>query len=145
MEILNVPSYGYLTNKDNMIKSLQSAYSYINSVRQEVEDFMTEVTDPKDNILWMGAGQSYSDIMNPSHMVPSSSLLRVSVDVSCAAGDRIVIVIDSEYGSHFHRADMNGFEIPFTETQETVGVRSYLVLTSENTYQAGTYNIDINS
>jgi hypothetical protein len=40
---------------------------------------------------------------------------------------------------------MNGFEIQFTESTQTISGKAYKVLTSENTYQAGTYNIDINS
>ena len=44
----------------------------------------------------------------------------------------------------FIRADMNGIEIPFTEQIVDIDDYSYSVLTSENAYVAGTYNIDIN-
>jgi predicted ATPase len=65
--------------------------------------------------------------------------------IDTAAGQNLVIVIEDILRDRFVRADMNGVEIQFTETTQTISGKTYKVLTSENTYQAGTYNIDINS
>jgi hypothetical protein len=44
----------------------------------------------------------------------------------------------------FIRADIGGVEIPFTSEDVTIDGHTYRVYTSENTYNEGTYNIDIN-
>ena len=95
--------------------------------------------------FYLGAGTQYSDIMNVEHVINFDGTVSGRYNVTCAQGDHIYIVMDSGFRSSFSRADMNGFEIPFTETTETVDDKEYVVLESVNTYMAGTYEININA
>lgn len=94
--------------------------------------------------FWLGAATSYASIMDEAHQVPLSAGEHVVKDITAASGNNIIIVIGESIRDLFLRADINGVEIPFTETSATIDGKAYKVLTSENTYQAGTYNIDIN-
>ena len=97
----------------------------------------------------LGAGNSYTDLMidadhfNPQYVIPITNDMRGAYDVSVTQGERFIIIV-GEALSGFIRADMNGFEIPFTESTVTVSGNNYKVFTSENAYNAGIYNIDIN-
>ena len=93
------------------------------------------------NNFFLGAGSSYADIMDLAHVIP---IKRGAYTIPVADGQRIFIVIGETLRGQFIRADINGMEIPFTETSVTVGGRTYKVFTSQNTYSAGNYNIDIN-
>ena len=95
--------------------------------------------------FYLGAGTQYSDIMDVEHVINFDGTVSGRYNVTCAQGDHIYIVMDSGFRSSFSRADMNGFEIPFTETTETVDDKEYVVLESVNTYMAGTYEININA
>ena len=95
--------------------------------------------------FYLGAGTQYSDIMDVEHVINFDGTVSGRYDVTCAQGDHIYIVMDSGFRSSFSRADMNGFEIPFNETTETVDDKEYVVLESVNTYMAGTYEININA
>ena len=95
--------------------------------------------------FYLGAGTQYSDIMDVEHVINFDGTVSGRDDVTCAQGDRIYIVMDSGFRSSFSRADMNGFEIPFNESTETVDNKEYVVLESVNTYMAGTYEININA
>lgn len=94
--------------------------------------------------FWLGAGTAYTQIMNISHIISTNNNMRGAYDITANAGDHIYVVMAASLRDGFIRADINGAEIPFTETTVTIDGNSYVVLTSENTYQAGTYNIDIN-
>lgn len=96
------------------------------------------------NSFWLGAGATYNDIMNVSHVIPITNGMRGAYDVSVAAGQHIIVIVGASLAEGFLRADMNGFEIPFTETSIVKDNVTYRVFTSVNTYNAGTYNIDIN-
>ena len=97
-----------------------------------------------ENVFYIGAGSAYTDVLDNAHMKPVSKSMKISTNVTCANGDNIILVILSSFRDNFFRADMNGFEIPFTESTQTVDGVQYNILVSENTYQADTYNIDIN-
>ena len=97
------------------------------------------------NSYWIGAGQSYGDVMTNSHLIPVTTGMKGSYDIRFNQGDRLFIILGSALRDRFVRADMNGFEIPLTEEIISEGDSVYNVLTSENAYVAGTYNIDINS
>ena len=86
--------------------------------------------------FYLGAGTQYSDIMNVEHVINFDGSVSGRYDVTCAQGDHIYIVMDSGFRSSFSRADMNGFEIPFNETTETVDDKEYVVLESINAYAA---------
>lgn len=95
--------------------------------------------------LFLGASTSYTNIMNVNHVISINDHMRGNYNVPCNEGDRIFVVIGKSLRDGFARADMNGVEIPFTETEVTVDGKQYVVFMSRNTYQQGTYNIDINS
>ena len=97
------------------------------------------------NSYWIGAGQSYGDVMTNSYLIPVTTGMKGSYDIRFNQGDRLFIILGSALRDRFVRADMNGFEIPLTEEIISEGDSAYNVLTSENAYVAGTYNIDINS
>ena len=96
------------------------------------------------NSYWLGCGTSYQDVMVNANLKPITDGMRGSYDVVCAQGDHIIIILGESLRPGFIRADMNSFEIPFVETTVTVDGNVYAVLKSQNAYQAGTYNIDIN-
>ena len=94
--------------------------------------------------FWLGAGSTYTDVMNNSNLRPTTNGMRGAYNIDLISGQNIIIVLGESLREGFIRADINGVEIAFTETTQTVGGNTYKVLTSENTYQARTYNIDIN-
>jgi hypothetical protein len=94
--------------------------------------------------FFLGAGNDYSDVMDVEHTIPITNGMRGKYDVTCEDGDHIIVVVGDTLKEGFIRADINGFEIPFTETTVTVNNTKFKVFTSVNTYSAGTYNIDIN-
>jgi len=96
------------------------------------------------NSFWLGAGNSYSDIMNVEHVIPITNGMRGAYDVDVTQGQHIIIVVGESLASGFLRADLNSVEINFTESTVTVDGKNYKVFTSEEAYSAGTYNIDIN-
>ena len=98
------------------------------------------------NSFWLGCGTAYTDVMDgtPAHVIPISNGMRGQYDITAEAGDHIIIIVGESLAAGFIRADINGVEIPFTSETITVDGVQYRVFTSENTYQAGTYNIDIN-
>ena len=96
------------------------------------------------NSFWMGAGNGYTDVMDLEHVVPISNGMRGAYDVRVGEDEHIIIVIGDTLRKGFIRADINGLEISFTESRVTIDEHEYCVLVSDGTYQAGTYNIDIN-
>lgn len=112
--------------------------------------YTQEKTITKYSAFWMGSGDNYQEVMVRENLVPKAprtlpSDLRFSEDVTVAEdGQYIILIMGSSLSEGFIRADMNGFEIPFEAEDITVDNKSYKVYKSLNTYQAGTYNIDIN-
>lgn len=94
--------------------------------------------------LWLGAGSQATDVMVPANLIPASHHMRGAYDVSVSQGQHIIVVVGEALASGFIRADINGVEIDMTESTITQDGNTYKVFTSVNTYQAGTYNIDIN-
>lgn len=95
------------------------------------------------NSFWLGAGNTYSDIMDVDHVIPITNGMRGAYDVDVADGQRIIIIVGDALKDGFLRADLNSVEIPFTETSVTVDGKGYKVYTS-GPWTAGSYNIDIN-
>lgn len=95
--------------------------------------------------FFLGASTSYTNIMNVSHVIPANNGMKGNYSVPCNDGDHIYVVIGKSLRDGFARADMNGVEIQFTESEVTVGGKEYVVFTSKGTIERGTYNIDINS
>ena len=97
------------------------------------------------NSFWLGAGTTYADIMDVSHVIPITNGMKGNYDITIGQGEHIIIVVGDSLRSGFARADMEGVEIPFVESSVIIDGNVYKVFTSVNTYNAGTYNIDINS
>ena len=96
------------------------------------------------NSFWLGAGATYDDVMVNANLIPITNGMRGAYDRSVSNGQYLFVIVGDSLAEGFIRADINGFEIPFTETTETVDGDAYRVFKSVNTYQTGTYNIDIN-
>lgn len=94
--------------------------------------------------VWVGAGNSYQSVMVDANLVQLRQHMRGEVDVTASTGNRIYIIIAESLADGFIRADMNGIEISFTQSIVTIDGKNYKVFASEDTYQAATYNIDIN-
>ena len=94
--------------------------------------------------FWMGGGSSYSSIYNKTDkVVDVSNGMRTSKNITMESGQYIFIVLGNYLKDAFVRADINGVEIPFLPA-DTTTLPGFTIYKSENTYQAGTYNIDIN-
>ena len=92
--------------------------------------------------FFMGSGTQYQDVMNEECRKELIGTLQGDYDVTVKHnGDYIFIIIPTTRREEFRRAklDMNGFEIPIHTTERT----DYIICRTVNTYQAGTYNIDI--
>ena len=94
--------------------------------------------------FWLGAGNTYADIMNVDHVIPITNGMRGAYDINISQGQHIIVVVGETLADKFIRADINGIEIEFNKSTVTIGDTNYKVFTSVNTYQAGTINIDIN-
>lgn len=96
--------------------------------------------------FWIGGGSQASDVMvdDAAHIVQLDEFRRAAKDVELTQGQHIIIVMGEYMRNGFIRADINGIEIGFTETQVTIDDNVYSVFTSENTYNAETINVDIN-
>ena len=94
--------------------------------------------------FFLGGGTTYEDVMDVEHVIPLTHHMRGAHDIEVADGEHIIIVLGESLASGFIRADINGVEITFNESDVVVDEKLYKVFTSENTYQEGTYNIDIN-
>lgn len=133
----NVESFEYDAeiNETSVVKCIAK----ILGVEYERQQIVTHY-----NSFWLGAGTSYLDVMTVANLRPIANGMRGAYDIDAAEDDHIIIVVGESLAQGFIRADLNGFEIPFTESTVTVDGNTYKVFTSEDTYIAGTYNIDIN-
>lgn len=158
--------FGYLERvevyvDDALIGSDESVTEYVinHSIAEDVtikvkaivlgNEYMEEKEVKKYFPYFIGAGNVYTDIMNPEHAIPFNGKLTGSFDVTVNEGEKLFIIIPTYLrdtiirtnilGEEIASVDMNGFEIPFDEST----VDTLTVFTSKNTYQAGTYNIDV--
>lgn len=117
--------------------------------RAKIMGIWYEVTKPITNYssFFLGAGSNYTDLMIDGHFNIEYAIpvKRAAHDVAVADGSHIIIAIGENLRDWFIRADMNGMEIAFNESEPVeVDGKNYIILTSEDTYQEGTINIDIN-
>ena len=90
--------------------------------------------------FFIGAGATYEDVYDPQYTRPYDGDPTGSYTVEVAEGQRIIIILPTADVSKIEQIEMNDFNIPMDTT--TFGI--YTAYTSLNTYQAGTYTIDIN-
>ena len=95
------------------------------------------------NEFYIGAGSTYSDVMDSAHARQLNGTMRHNYDVTFSEGDKLIIVMGASLRPGFIRADLNGVEIELTEQTVTIDDKQYVVLTSEP-WSEGDYNIDIN-
>lgn len=93
---------------------------------------------------FMGAAQNYTQIMDVEHIVPVTTHMRGNYNVTFTQGDKLFIVMSKSFRSAFMRADINGIEIAFNESNVVIDDVDYVVFESVNAFSAGTLNIDIN-
>ena len=94
--------------------------------------------------FFIGGGQTYSEIMNDAHLQPLIGTLEGDYNITIPEdGDHIFIIIPSTREREFRRADLNGIDVQIEIPFARYTFENYIVFKSLNTYQAGTYNIDI--
>ena len=82
--------------------------------------------------------------MNDDHLLPLEGTLEGDYDITIPNdGDHIFIIIPSTREREFRRADLNGIDVQIEIPFARYTFENYIVYKSLNTYQAGTYNIDI--
>lgn len=103
----------------------------------------TQMVD-KVTSFYIGGGNDADEIIDDEHRVDIIDTIEGLYTVELAQNDHLLIVMDSTYASEFNRADMNGFEIPMSQSTVTYGSIEYTVYKSDNIYQSGEYDIYIN-
>lgn len=89
--------------------------------------------------FFIGGGNTLEEALTPENAREVHGTLAGGYDVNIEEGQHIFVLIPTSLQSQVVRMDMNGYEIPmYVQT----GVKN-VVYKSMNTYQAGTYNIDI--
>ena len=99
-----------------------------------------EKTVTMSSDFFIGAGVTYEDIYDSQYTRPYDGNPTVSYTIEVEEGQRIVIILPTADVYKIEQIEMNDFNIPMDTT--TFGI--YTAYTSLNTYQAGTYKIDIN-
>lgn len=113
-------------------------------------EYRESKTVTKYDEFWLFAGtwETEEDLEalmnNPDNVIPiENNMMRCTKDITCEQGDNIIVVVGDSLSGYL-RADMNGYEIPFDNTDVIINDTFYKVYTSKNKYNAATYNIDIN-
>lgn len=110
-------------------------------VEYEAEQPISKIT-----AFYIGGGETAADVMTEDcHKTIVGGSIDGEYEVDMGDGDYLFIVMDVAYRDLFHRADMNGFEIPMKAmTEVTIEGSTYVVGQSENQYNEGEYSIYIN-
>lgn len=110
-------------------------------VEYEAEQPISKIT-----AFYIGGGETAADVMTEDcHRTIVGGSIDGEYEVEMGDGDYLFIVMDVAYRDLFHRADMNGFEIPMKAmTEVTIEGSTYVVGQSENQYNEGEYSIYIN-
>lgn len=97
--------------------------------------------------FWMGGGMDYTNVFQDgaaTNLVNVGKGMRVAKNITVPDGGGYIFIIIGNYlKDTFVRADINGVEIPFLPA-DTTTLPGFTIYKSENSYQAGYYNIDIN-
>lgn len=130
------------TSIKNFSKDLNISKTTIIKVETQVlgKLYTYEKTVNMASDFFIGAGTIYEDVYNPQYTRPYNGDPTGSYTVKIEEGQRIIIILPTADVSKIEQIEMNDFNIPMDTT--TFGI--YTVYTSLNTYQAGTYTIDIN-
>lgn len=96
----------------------------------------------KEIPFFMGSGQRYQDVINMDCLKQLVGTLEGDYDVTIKNdGEYLFVIIPISKKEEYRRCkmDMSGIEISFVESETP----EYIICKSLNTYNAGTYNIDI--
>lgn len=132
-EAKNVKEYHYDTTIDKTceIKCVASILGI---------EYMDKKTVTKYFPFFIGSGSKWDDIVKSANSRPFDGNIKGEYDVRVEnEGDHIFIIIPASLKDQIVRADMNGFEIPFTITNTD----EYIIYSSDNTYRKGVYGIDL--
>lgn len=100
------------------------------------------------NSFWILTG-NYDSSELESHMTkenltPIPNGMRGNYDIIFNQNNYLYIIMSGQLAQQFIRADLNGIEIPFETTSILINGNRYIIYKSVNTFNEGTYNIDIN-
>lgn len=132
-EAKNVKEYHYDTTIDKTceIKCVASILGI---------EYMDKKTVTKYFPFFIGSGSKWDDIVKSANARPFDGNIKGEYDVKVEnEDDHIFIIIPASLKDQIVRADMNGFEIPFTITNTD----EYIIYSSDNTYRKGVYGIDL--
>lgn len=103
--------------------------------------------------FWLGAGQTYQEIMTPNNLVPLES---TNYDINFGDGNRLFVVVGGELSNEAERfpvmlknsgisgIGMGGVPVPFTWQEIQIDDLHYSIGESTNSY-SGIKNVDINT
>lgn len=123
----------------------KSTYTYVVMCKAKIMgvEYTRQQVVTRYNEFYIGAGNTYTDILDSAHSRQLNGTMRHNYDVTFGEGDKLIIVMGATLRPGFIRADLNGAEIELTEETVTIDGKDYVVLTSE-AWSEGDYNIDIN-
>ena len=141
-----------LLDEDNVteVRTLNHHVSESTTIRCVVTilgvEYEAEQPISKITAFYIGGGETAADVMTEDcHRTIVGGSIDGEYEVEMGDGDYLFIVMDVAYRDLFHRADMNGFEIPMKAmTEVTIEGSTYVVGQSENQYNEGEYSIYIN-
>jgi hypothetical protein len=124
---------------------IKPTYTYVIMCKAKIMgvEYTRQQVITRYNEFFIGAGNTYTDILDSAHSRQLNGTMRHNYDVTFGEGDKLIIVMGATLRDGFIRADLNGVEIELTEQSITIDDKQYVVLTSEP-WSEGDYNIDIN-
>lgn len=124
---------------------IKNEYEYVVMCKAKIMgiEYTRQQIITRYNEFYIGAGSTYTDVMDSAHARQLNGTMRYNYDVTFNEGNKLVIVMGASFRDGFIRADLNGAEIALAEETVTIDDKQYVVLTSE-AWSAGDYNIDIN-
>lgn len=90
--------------------------------------------------FFIGGGASYVDVYDPAYSRPYNGDPKGSYTIEVEEGQRIIFILPTSDVPKIEQIEMNDFNILMDTTEFGI----YTAFTSLETYQAGTYTIDIN-
>lgn len=91
---------------------------------------------------YVGSGEVFLDVYkHRENLLSYENFINLQQVTVTNWGDRIILVLDKDIHQEIEAINMSGFEIPF-DIDETV-LEDQVVYTSKNTYQDGTWPIEI--
>lgn len=124
---------------------IKNKYDYVIMCKAKIVgvEYTRQQIVTRYNEFYIGAGSTYSDVMDSAHARQLNGTMRHNYDVEFNNGDKLIIVMGASLRPGFIRADLNGAEIALAEETVTIDDKDYVVFTSE-AWSEGMYNIDIN-